>query len=240
MANALKAYYQQGIQRNEILDFVARDYPNYQWSMRTLDRRLRHFGIYQTDRRVTLQEARDAISNELSGPGRLLGYRAMYLKIRQTYELNVPRDLVYDLLTEADPEGLEQRRPGFKKKKKKSHFVSRGPNWVLSIDGHDKLMGYQNSTFPIAIYGCIDTSSRKILWLRVWASNSKPELIGRLYLEYLFISRSLPRYLRMDRGPETGVVATMQTFLRRNHEDLNDPTDSVIYGPSTENQVRRI
>ena len=45
------------------------------------------------------------------------------------------------------------------------------------MDGHDKLMGYQNSTFPLAIYGCIDTASRKILWLRVWNTNSKPEII---------------------------------------------------------------
>ena len=33
----------------------------------------------------------------------------------------------------------------------------QGPNWVHSLDGHDKLMGYQNSTFPLAIYGCLDS-----------------------------------------------------------------------------------
>ena len=27
---------------------------------------------------------------------------------------------------------------------------SPGPNIVYSLDGHDKLMGYQNSTYPIA------------------------------------------------------------------------------------------
>ena len=29
-------------------------------------------------------------------------------------------------------------------------------------------MGYQNSTLPIAVYECIDTCSRKMLWAKVW------------------------------------------------------------------------
>ena len=122
-------------------------------------------------------------------------------------------------------------------KKKRGSFVTRGPNWVLSLDGHDKLMGYQNWTFPLAIYGCIDTASRKLLWLRIWDSNSRPQLIGRWYLDYLYESRVLPAFLRIDKGTETGIMATMQAFLRRNCQDLDDPTDSVIYGPSTSNQV---
>ena len=42
--------------------------------------------------------------------------------------------------------------------------------------------------------------------------------------------------LRVDRGTETGVMATMHSFLRRHHGHM-DPTDTVVYGPSTENQV---
>jgi len=64
---------------------------------------------------------------------------------------------------------------GAKKQKKKGNFTSRGPNWVHSLDGHDKLMGYQNSTFPLAVYGCLDTASRKILWLKVWVSKSQSQ-----------------------------------------------------------------
>ena len=54
----LKKYVQQGMQRNEILDFFTRDYPYYNWSLRTLDRRLRFFNIYYIDKDVSLQEAR--------------------------------------------------------------------------------------------------------------------------------------------------------------------------------------
>ena len=39
--------------------------------------------------------------------------------------------------------------------------------------------------------------------------------------------------LRVDRGTETGVMATLHSFLRRHHGDM-DPSDSVVYGPSTE------
>ena len=98
-------------------------------------------------------------------------------------------------------------------------------------------MGFQNSTFPLAIYGCIDTSSRKILWLKVWTSNSKPEIIGRWFLEYLYETRTLPAYLRIDKGTETVIMSAMQAYLRQKHDDLEDPTDSVIYGPSTSNQA---
>lgn len=31
----------------------------------------------------------------------------------------------------------------------------------------------------------------------------------------------------------------MHSYLRSKHEDLEDPTDSVIYGPSTENKIER-
>jgi hypothetical protein len=99
-------------------------------------------------------------------------------------------------------------------------------------------MGYQNSTFPLAVYGCMDTCSRKLLWLRVWTSNSDPKLIGRWYLEYLYETRVMASYLRVDKGTETGDIATMHAFLRCNHDDTTHACDTVLYGPSTSNQVR--
>ena len=64
-------------------------------------------------------------------------------------------------MTHVDLEGLRQRQPRFKPKKEKGIFTAVGPNWVISLDGHDKLMGFQKNTFPLAMYGCIDTASRK-------------------------------------------------------------------------------
>lgn len=93
----------------------------------------------------------------------------MHKKMRQEYGLNVTRDKVYDVMYQLDAEGLEARvGVEAKKKQRKGNFTTRGANWVHCLDYHDKLMGYQNSTFPLAIYGCMDTASRKLLWLRVW------------------------------------------------------------------------
>ena len=232
----LQKYVGQLFKREEILSFLVRDYSCYTWSVRSLDRRLRHFGIFYSDTDVTVDDVRQAVSEEIDGPGKLLGYRAMQKKIRQEHELNVPRDLVHAVMYDLDPKGLEARSVGSKKRKPKGHFTTKGPNFVHSVDGHDKLMGYQNSTYPLAIYGCIYTASRKLLWLRIWVSNSDPRVIGRWYLEYLYETRTMASYLRMDRGTETGILATMHAFLRRHHGDV-DPLATVIYGPSTSNQV---
>ena len=89
-------------------------------------------------------------------------------------------------MLQLDPEGLECRTTDFKTKKKKGNFTLPGPNFVHSLDGHNKLIGFQNSTFPIAVYGCRDSCSLKVLCMKVWMSNSDPKLIGHFYLEYLY------------------------------------------------------
>ena len=178
----LKDYVTEGLRREEILDFMLRDFDCYAWSI-TLNRRLRYFDIRYTDTDVAVDEAEEAITREIEGPGRRLGYSAMQKKLRQVYNLRVPRDLVHAVMNNVDPDALEERALCFKKKKKKGHFTTRGTNWVHSLDGHDKLMGYQNNTFPIAVYGCIDTCSRKLPWMKVWMTNNDPHVIGRFYLK---------------------------------------------------------
>ena len=87
-------------------------------------------------------------------------------------------------------------------------------------------MGYQNSTFPLAIYGGIDTASRKILWLKAWTSNNRPELPALWYFEYLYGSKCLPNFVRMDRGTETGKLATMHRYLRRQNSDIQNDEEA--------------
>ena len=237
--SALESYVKQGLKRVEVLDFVQRDFPQYNWSIRSLDRRLRHFEIYYNDPDVEVCEVAEAVQRELDGPGRLLGYRAMHRKVRQEHGVKATRDQVYDVMRILDPEGLESRGGvGAKKVRKKGNFTSKGPNWVHSMDGHDKLMGYQASVFPLAVYGCLDTASRKLLWLRVWVTNSDPDVIARWYLEYLLETGVMPSMMKLDKGTETVTMATAHAFLRRHHiADDMDPTDTVLYGPSTSKQV---
>ena len=233
----LNRYVTENMQRNEILDSVQRDYPQYCWSMRTLDRGLRHYRIRYINYNVKIDEGRTAVKEELEGPGHLLGYRAMMQKIRQQHNLKVPRQFVHTVMQEIDDKGLHNRQPGAKKKEPKGHFVTVGPNWTYSMDGHDKLMGFQNSTFPLAVYGAIDTASRKILMLKIWTTNSEPVLVAKWYIDLLYRSKVLPNYIRIDKGTETTTMSTIHAFLRGQQGDLDNPADSVIFGPSPSNQV---
>ena len=98
---------------------------------------------------------------------------------------------------------------GTKKKRKKGHFTTRG---LLTgfTDSHDKLMGYQYYTFPLAIYGCLDTGSRKLLWLRVWISNCDLKVVGRWYLDYRYETRVIPAMLRVDKNTENELGSWLQ------------------------------
>ena len=77
----LSKYVTKGVQRNEISSYMLRDFPQCSWSIKTLDRRMRYFNIFYHNN-VSLNAVKEAIKRDLNGPGKLLGYRAMHLKIR--------------------------------------------------------------------------------------------------------------------------------------------------------------
>eukprot|EP00112_Aurelia_sp_Birch-Aquarium-sp1_P026060 Seg90.12 transcript_id=Seg90.12/GoldUCD/mRNA.D3Y31 product="hypothetical protein" protein_id=Seg90.12/GoldUCD/D3Y31 len=234
-------YVSKNLKREEMLDFLSEKYPMYAWSLRTLARRLNHFNIRYVERDTTLKEVEEAVRVELNGPGKLLGYRALHKKIREVHQLKVPRDVVYAMMEEVDPTGLQERAVVGKAKRHRrtGGFSSEGSDWTMSLDGHDKLCGYQKATFPLCIYGGLDTYSNRINILRIWTTNNEPKIIGRFYLEYLNDCRVLPSRLRIDKGTETGILTTMHSYLRSLHGDLADPVDSILYGPSTQNKIER-
>ncbi|XP_028517680.1 uncharacterized protein LOC110248095 [Exaiptasia diaphana] len=127
----------------------------------------------------------------MEGPGKLLGYRALHKKIRDVHGLSVPRNLVYTVMQDVNHQGLQNRggvgKP--KRPKRTKAFVSNGPNFTMSLDGHDKMCGYQNSTFPLCIYGAQDAYSARIQFLRIWTTNSDPNIIGCFYFDYLYEER---------------------------------------------------
>ena len=107
--NDLAEFVSLNLKRMEILDFWRKDYPMYAWSLRSLARRMQYFGIQFTDYDVEVNDMEAAVEKEISGPGKLLGYRAMHKKIREIHGLSVPRDLVYMVMAKVDPRGLEER-----------------------------------------------------------------------------------------------------------------------------------
>ena len=47
----------------------------------------------------------------------------------------------------------------------------------------------------------------------------------------------LPDRIRMDRGTETGLMATIHSYLRAQCGDVDDGPECVFYGPSTQNKI---
>ena len=92
LKDEMEKYVRQGLMHEEALDFLKRDFPQYAWSVRSLDRRMRYFHIYYNDRTVSVEEDKEAVKKELEGPGKLLGYRAMHKKVRQEHNLLITRD----------------------------------------------------------------------------------------------------------------------------------------------------
>ena len=90
----LKDYVTEGLRHKEILDFMLRDYDCHTWSIRTLDRHLQYCNMRYKDADVAVDEVKEAIMQEIEGPGRLPGYRAMQEKLRPVHTLGVPGDLV--------------------------------------------------------------------------------------------------------------------------------------------------
>ena len=58
--------------------------------------------------------------------------------------------------------------------------------------------------------------------------------------QYLSITTIIPTIVRIDRGTETDILATMQSYLCEiNLEDNVDGTDCIMHDPSTQNKVER-
>ena len=118
LQNDLKKHVFGNLKRNEILDFIKRDYSQYAWSLSSLKRRLAFFDIKYVRYDIEIEDIEEAVKEEMEGPGQLLGYRAMQRHVREQHQLSVPRNLVYDVITMVDPEGLERRGNVGKKKRR--------------------------------------------------------------------------------------------------------------------------
>ena len=69
-----------------------------------------HFNIKYIDHETNAKEVERAVQEEIDGPGQLPGYWAMHKKLREQHQLAVPRNLVYDMMTLVDPDGLRGGR----------------------------------------------------------------------------------------------------------------------------------
>lgn len=195
-------YFDAGYQTKEIVALLAVCH-NVFMSIRHVKRLLRHFGKTRRGDESPAVDILEAFLYELhSGGGECLGYRSMTRRLRTTHNLNIQRSTVRLLQQVFDPIGVENRRA---RRFRRRHYTARGPNFIIHIDGYDKLKPYG--------FG-IDGFSRKVLWLTVGPSNNNPRIICNLYLNFVCRSNGVPFIVRADRGTENTLVANIQAALR--------------------------
>ena len=95
--------------------------------VRTLKRRLVRYKLSRNE-----EEVKNLIKEEMRGSGCLAGYRKMWHLLKIKYNVHVPRNMVAKLLHDLDPEASSLRK---KKKLKRRHYLSHGPNQCWHIDG---------------------------------------------------------------------------------------------------------
>lgn len=152
----------------------------------------------------------------------------MWLRRRNKYHLNVKQNTVLEILRIVDPEGVEKRS---RYQLKRREYKVPGPNYLWHLDGFDKL-----KRFGLAIHGCVDGFSRKVLWLDVATTNNKPQVVAYYYLQCLQEFKCLPCIVRTDKGTENTVIELLQQALRFDHSDKNAREKSYIKGKSTANE----
>ena len=202
----IEMYFYCGYTYSCILQFMSK-FHNIDMSLSTLKRRLQMFNLGRRSKEtIDINHIKEAIRKEMDGPGCLFGYRSIWNSLRIGHGLTVPRDLVQILVKEIDPDGCELRK---RRKLRRRHYWSLGPNHTWHIDGYDKL-----KDFGFPIHGCVDGFSRKVLWLNVARSNNNPAVVLGFYLDCVVENEGCPLIVQSDCGTENGNVAAAQCYFR--------------------------
>lgn len=228
MEDLIKKYFDMNCTHEEIRQLLLKKHA-VQTSLSTIKRILSSLGLKRKNiEESNMSDIVAAVVEELTSCGYNLGYRALWLKLKRKYHLNVKRSTVYHILKIADPEGIANR---YGNKLKRREYVSPGPNFLWHLDGYDKL-----KQFGFAIHGCIDGFSRYIIWLEVATTNNDPKVTAWYYLNSVISLKFLPTIIRSDKGSENTLIGTLQTCLRMVHDDKLQGEASFIQGRIVRNQ----
>ncbi|KAJ8684554.1 hypothetical protein QAD02_020346 [Eretmocerus hayati] len=128
-------YFHKDYSHAAIIKMLHRKY-NITISQRTLSRITAELGLKRKNiEESPLEHVIVALAIELDGSGRILGYRAMWQRIRKVYRLRVRQKTVWQLLREMDPEGVENR---LRYRLRRREYEVSGPNDLWHGDNHDK------------------------------------------------------------------------------------------------------
>lgn len=226
--HAIKKYFSKDYSHKAIIHMLEKKY-GVQISLRNLSRilsknNLRRKNIVESPAEQILL----AIFLEIQGSGGKLGYRSLWSKIRNVYQLKVKQKTVMFMLRELDPDGVEARS---RYRLKRRVYNVPGPDYVWHSDNYDKLKRYG---FPM--YGFIDGYSKKVLFIGLSSSNNDPEVIANYFLKTVKKHKLLPTILRTDKGTEATVMGELQIILRLDHKDDHAGLKSHKRGRSVHNQ----
>ncbi|KAH9444079.1 hypothetical protein Pst134EB_026464 [Puccinia striiformis f. sp. tritici] len=144
--------------------------------------------------------------------------------------VNLIRLMVYELLSELDPQGMADR---LRHACKRRVYRASGPNHIWSADGHDKLKPY-----GITIYGFVDAWSRKILGMFVHVTNNDPMHVGVYFLQIVKACGGIPLKVTTDHGTETMDLATYQIQFSQQYGAIpfEEANTHMRFTKSTHNQ----
>ena len=140
----IQHYFHQGYEYQVILDFLSLQH-GITTSLSTLKWRLHDYQLNTRQRVVDEEELRGIVQQEISGPGVLLGYRAVWHSLRLIHHIVVPRRKVASILRELNPDAVLQRRSRRLTRRK---YTTYGPNFCWHVDGN----------FPTFLFWVIDRS----------------------------------------------------------------------------------
>ena len=146
-------YFQIGLNYKEIISVMNEQHAIF-ISMSQLKRFYRRCSLRRRKDYTDLHTVVDFIAKDIQVSGRQHGYRWMYLKLLQNGFI-VKRETVRLVFKELDPDGVCMRTAH---RLVRRTYRNNGPNFLWHMDGYDKLKPYR-----IAIHGCIDGFSRKLI-----------------------------------------------------------------------------
>lgn len=164
----------------------------------------------------------------LTGPIDGYGKGYLYAHFRSS-GYNVQRERLFQAYKAINPDGVQRRKKDLQRRR--GEYIVPGPNWLWSIDGHDKLKPY-----GIEIYAGIDAYSRFITWIYVGVSNSTAVSVVQQYIDCVKKRGIFLYFVRSDCGGETGMLAFTHYQLSKAVDPDISLRDCYLYGTSTANQ----
>ena len=129
----IEHYFNLGYQSKVIIEFLKKH--DISISLATLKRRLQDYGLSRRGQAIDDQQLREVIRCEISGPGELMGYRAVWHSLRINHNIHVPRQRIATILRELDPDATCRRRS---RRLSRRRYISFGPNFCWHVDGKCK------------------------------------------------------------------------------------------------------